>query len=89
MHPSEEKDPAAQEREELRVKVGDLLRKHYRPAKNAGEAIDMWNTRMLFHLVDQHAPGMVKLDILRDLLVELGFKEEKVGDEFVWLLAAA
>lgn len=74
--------------EELRCRVGDCLRQHYRPASSARDASDFLPTLHLHHRIEQHSPGLVPIDQLRDALLHLGFKEERIGDEFMWLVMA-
>lgn len=68
------------------IDVGDLLRAHFEPARSAQDASDMRTTSQLFALIDEHSPDLVKPAQLRDVLITLGYNEQLVGSEFMWML---
>lgn len=81
--------PSIKATDEQREALLDLLNAHFRPAEHEAEADHMYPTEQLYHLVVEHSPGLIPPEALRDALLELGYKERFVGDEFRWLLKQA
>lgn len=79
----------AEQLENQKEKLNDLLGAHFRPAKDAGEALMMWTTDMLFTKIEEHSPELIPKPALRGALLALGYQEEFIGDQFVWLLIPA
>lgn len=69
-----------------REQLFGLLSAHFRPAKSAADADNMFTTAHIMGLIEDHSPGLVDRELLRELLMELGYKEQFVQDEFRWLV---
>jgi hypothetical protein len=72
-------DPQLQER------IFELLSVRFRPAKDAGEADHFYTTEQLFAFLADHEPNLFEVKpVLRSALVNLGYHEHFLGDQYVW-----
>lgn len=69
-----------------REQLHDLLSGHFRPAKSAADAENMFTTAHMLSIIQDHSPGLVEPAGLREMLLDLGYQEVFVQDEFRWLV---
>lgn len=68
----------------------DVLARHFAPAKDAGDADEMYTTLELHQVIDEHSPGTVRSpQHLRELLLALHYREQRIGTEVRWMLKRA
>jgi len=81
--------PEEQAMVQLAEQVAEVLHPHYAPAADPAEATDMLNTAEVHHLVEDHAPTLLPLVSVREVLMRLNYRQHQIGDELRWLLKRA
>jgi len=82
----EEPEEAGNDADSYIEPVQELLSQFFAPAASLATAELMLSTAELHFRIQEHAPGLVPVECLRDVLIALDYKEEHAGDGFVWLL---
>lgn len=75
--------------ERLSEQVQEVLDPHYRPADGPGDATSMFTTAEVHFTIEEHAPGLISLGEMREVLKRLDYREHQVGDDLRWLLKRA
>ncbi len=82
--PEGPEDPGAIDAK-LQERIFELLSVRFRPAKDAGEADDFYSTDQLFTLLSDHEPDLLPVKpILRTVLLQIGYQEYFLGDQYMW-----